>query len=143
MPHLGAAHKTITTLHGEDIVFLATGIETHGAVDWVMMQSCYGQNFMLVLEKQDKNQCTKYYAIVLLIGTKQQAENFSYRLELTNNECQRRLAWESKPRSIQDGVASAMELSDCLSFDNNMAKMFSDDQGNLGINVTISPDIYD
>lgn len=32
---------SITTLQGEDIVFLATDINLSGAVDWVMIQSCY------------------------------------------------------------------------------------------------------
>ena len=54
MPHLVQVHRSITTLHGEDIVFLATDINLPGAVDWVMMQSCYGHHFMLVLEKQEK-----------------------------------------------------------------------------------------
>ena len=37
MSHLMHAHKSITTLQGEDIVFLATDINLPGAVDWVMM----------------------------------------------------------------------------------------------------------
>ena len=66
---------------GEDIVFLATDINLPGAVDWVMMQSCFGHNFMLVLEKQEKfDGLQQFYAIVQLIGTRKQAENFAYRL---------------------------------------------------------------
>ncbi|KAI6171447.1 E3 ubiquitin-protein ligase siah-1 [Aphelenchoides bicaudatus] len=38
MQHLMKNHKSITTLQGEDIVFLATDISLPGAVDWVMMQ---------------------------------------------------------------------------------------------------------
>uniref|UniRef100_A0A8R1I880 RING-type E3 ubiquitin transferase n=1 Tax=Caenorhabditis japonica TaxID=281687 RepID=A0A8R1I880_CAEJA len=49
MDHLKRVHKSITTLQGEDIVFLATDINLPGAVDWVMMQSCFDYNFMLVL----------------------------------------------------------------------------------------------
>ena len=65
---------------GEDIVFLATDINLPGAVDWVMMQSCFGHNFMLVLEKQEKiDGLQMFYAIVELIGTRKQAENFIYR----------------------------------------------------------------
>jgi len=37
MGHLMKLHKSITTLQGEDIVFLATDINLPGAVDWV----CY------------------------------------------------------------------------------------------------------
>jgi hypothetical protein len=57
------------------------------------------------------------------------------RLELNGHR--RRLIWEATPHSIHDGVSSAILNSDCLFFDTNTAKLFSDN-GNLGINVTIS-----
>ena len=66
-------------LTGEDIVFLATDINLPGAVDWVMMQSCFGHHFMLVLEKQERMDSQMFYAIVQLIGTRKQAEQFAYR----------------------------------------------------------------
>jgi len=139
MTHLMKMHKSITTLQGEDIVFLATDINLPGAVDWVMMQACFSSYFMLVLEKQDKQEqggqsYQMFYAIVQLIGTKKEAENFVYRLELSNNR--RRLCWEATPRSIHEGVASAISQSDCLAFDTNHAQLFAEN-GNLGINVTI------
>lgn len=121
---------------GEDIVFLATDISLPGAVDWVMMQSCFNHHFMLVLEKQEKYEGhQQFFAVVLLIGTRKQAENFAYRLELNGNR--RRLTWEATPRSIHDGVAAAIMNSDCLVFDTSIAHLFADN-GNLGINVTIS-----
>lgn len=105
---------------GEDIVFLATDINLPGAVDWVMMQACFGCYFMLVLEKQDKQEQSgqnyqMFYAVVQLIGNKKEAENFTYRfnflknffillffrLELSNQR--RRLCWEATPRSIHEG----------------------------------------
>ncbi|KFW62302.1 E3 ubiquitin-protein ligase SIAH2, partial [Pygoscelis adeliae] len=136
MSHLMHAHKSITTLQGEDIVFLATDINLPGAVDWVMMQSCFGHHFMLVLEKQEKYEGhQQFFAIVLLIGTRKQAENFAYRLELDGNR--RRLTWEATPHSIHDGVSAAIRNSDCLVFDTAIAHLFADN-GNLGINVTIS-----
>ena len=61
---------------------------------------------------------------------------FSFsRLELNGHR--RRLTWEATPRSIHDGVQSAIGASDCLVFDTNIAQLFAD-HGNLGINVTIS-----
>ncbi|KAI1725969.1 seven in absentia protein family domain-containing protein [Ditylenchus destructor] len=139
MGHLMKMHKSITTLQGEDIVFLATDINLPGAVDWVMMQACFGSYFMLVLEKQDKQEQSgqsyqMFYAVVQLIGTKKEAENFMYRLELSNHR--RRLCWEATPRSIHEGIAAAISQSDCLSFDTNHAQLFAE-SGNLGINVTI------
>jgi len=137
MPHLTQSHKNITTLQGEDIVFLATDINLAGAVDWVMMQTCFGHHFMLVLEKQEKSDGAQmFYTIVQLIGTKKQAENFIYRLEL--NGVKRRLTWEATPRSVHDGVSSAVSASDCLVFDNNVARLFADPSGNLSINVTVT-----
>lgn len=139
MDHLKKVHKSITTLQGEDIVFLATDINLPGAVDWVMMQSCFDYNFMLVLEKQEKYdpaQSTQmFYAVVQLIGSKKEADNFVYRLELSANK--RRMSWEATPRSIHEGVAFAIQQSDCLAFDTSAAQLFAEN-GNLGINVTIS-----
>ncbi|CDW60028.1 E3 ubiquitin protein ligase Siah1 [Trichuris trichiura] len=136
MPHLMKAHKSITTLQGEDIVFLATDINLPGSVDWVMMQSCFGYHFMLVLEKQEKfDGHQMFYAVVQLIGSRQHAENFLYRLELST--VRRRLCWEATPRSIHEGVTAAIAQSDCLAFDTNTALLFADN-GNLGINVTIT-----
>ena len=69
-------------------MFLATDINLPGAVDWVMMQSCFGDNFMLVLEKQERYEGQQlFYAIVQLIGTKKQAENFAYRYGLRFSVC--------------------------------------------------------
>ena len=63
---------------GEDIVFMATDIELLGNVDWVMLQSCFDAHFLLVLEKQDSSHdnVQTFYAIVQLIGTNKQADNF-------------------------------------------------------------------
>lgn len=135
MGHLMTSHKSITTLEGEDIVFLATDINLSGAVDWVMIQSCFNHHFMLVLEKAEKySSHQQFFAAVVLIGGEKTADQFTYRLEL--NAHKRRLLWEAQPRSISDGVQSAISNSDCLVFDAAIAHHFSDG-GNLGINVTI------
>ncbi|XP_074593801.1 E3 ubiquitin-protein ligase SIAH1-like [Brevipalpus obovatus] len=137
MHHLMHQHKSITTLQGEDIVFLATDINLSGAVDWVMIQSCFNHHFMLVLEKQERYQnYQQFFAVVQLIGTPKQAEKFIYKLELNGQK--RRLTWEATPRSIDEGVQSAINMSDCLVFDSNVAQLFADG-ANLGINVTITP----
>lgn len=76
--------RKFVDISGEDIVFLATDINLPGAVDWVMMQSCFGFHFMLVLEKQEKYDHGQqmFYAVVQLIGSRKQAENFMYRYVL-------------------------------------------------------------
>lgn len=143
MPHLSEHHKSITTLSGEDIVFLATDINLKGAVDWVMIQSCFNHHFLLVLEKQElKNGQQQFFAVVQLIGSQKEAEKFKYKLELSNMDGQiRRLQWEATPRSILDGIQVPISTYDCLVFDARMAQHFlspiQKDKDNLGINVTI------
>ncbi|UYV67358.1 SIAH2 [Cordylochernes scorpioides] len=136
MGHLTHSHKSITTLQGEDIVYKAFNINLPGAVNWVMMQSCFGHHFMLVLEKQEKyDGHQQFFAIVKLIGSWKQAESFIYRLQL--NCHRRRLTWEATPRSIREGTHSAIMNSDCLVFDTQVAHLFAVNS-NLSINVTIS-----
>ncbi|VEL16455.1 unnamed protein product [Protopolystoma xenopodis] len=135
MTHLLISHKNITTLQGEDIVFLATDINLPGSVDWVMIQTCFGHNFMLVLEKQERLREHRFYALVQMVGNQMQVQQFVYRLEL--RRFKRRLIWEAVPRSIHLGLQSAIVDSDCLTFDSNTAQLFSEN-GSLAFNVTIS-----
>jgi Seven in absentia protein family len=108
-----------------------------GAVDWVMMQTCYNHNFMLILEKQEKYEGhPQFFAVVQIIGSPKEAKGFAYKLELNGNN-KRKLTYEASPRSIHEGVAAAINSSDCLIFDPSIAKLFAEN-GNLGINVTIS-----
>lgn len=134
--HLHQQHKSITTLSGEDIVFLATDVSLPGAVDWVMLQSCFGRQFMLVLEKQEYSEGHhQFLAVVMIIGSPEEARLFAYRLELTGKGG-RKLTWEAHPHSIQEGVAAVIASSDCLTFGTSMTHYFCD-HGNLPMNVTI------
>ena len=60
---------------------MATDIELLGNVDWVMLQSCFDVHFLLVLEKQESavDGVQTFFAVVQLIGTSKQADNFIYR----------------------------------------------------------------
>lgn len=138
--HLLSAHKTITTLVGEDIVFLATDINLPGAVDWVMMQCCFDKYFILVLEKQERHEGhQQFFAVVQLIGAAKDAEEFRYKLELVGRD--RKLTWEAKPRSIHEGIASVISSTNCLIFETTMAEYFAEN-GNLPINVTIMKSFF-
>jgi hypothetical protein len=130
------SHKSIETLQGEDVVFTATDINRSGARCWVMMQSCFGHHFRLLLEKRGKsNGYGHFYAIVQLIGTRKQAKNFEYRLELkSQRKC---LTWESTSRSIYEEVSVIIENSACLGFETHIAKLLAC-QGKLRIHVSIS-----
>ncbi|KAI3382461.1 hypothetical protein SNEBB_003284 [Seison nebaliae] len=136
LTHIHSQHKAITTLTGPEIVFLVTEIDLHGGADWVMLQRCYKKTFMLILEKElnEKNSKSSFHAIVQILGTKKEAENFTYKLELKKDS--RQLSWESNCWNIVDGFDHAVHSSHSFYFDSKTAKDFAD-AGNLAINVTI------
>ncbi|XP_077512166.1 E3 ubiquitin-protein ligase Siah1-like [Amblyomma americanum] len=121
---------------GEHIVLQATDINVPDALNWVMVQSCFGHHFMVVLKKQEKyDGYQQFFAMVQLMGSQAQADKFIYRLELNGHK--RRLTWEAPPRIIRTGVQAVIVNSDCLVFDSSMAQLFAY-SGNLVIEVTIS-----
>ena len=77
----------------------------------------------------------RYNSIIFLNSAYINVSILNNRLELNGHR--RRLTWEATPRSIHEGVSSAIMNSDCLVFDTSIAQLFADN-GNLGINVTIS-----
>jgi hypothetical protein len=128
-------HESIATLQGEDVVFTAIAINRPGAGSCVMIQSCFGHHFRLLLEKRAKCKgCEHFYALVQLIGTRKQAEKFKYRLEVNGQG--RRVTWEAITRSIHEAVAATIEKSHCLGFEARTAKLLAND-GNLSICVSI------
>ncbi|XP_003792489.1 E3 ubiquitin-protein ligase SIAH1-like [Otolemur garnettii] len=138
MPHLMDQHDDrITALQGETATFLAMDINNvPGTLYWVMMQSCFDLHFMVVLQRQENHHGQeRFCAMVRLLGTPQQVENFTYRLEMKRGR--RQLTWEAPPRSIRESIETATMSSDCLVFDTNTAQLFAEN-GDLSIAVTIA-----
>ncbi|XP_041115908.1 seven in absentia homolog 3-like [Polyodon spathula] len=135
--HLKDTHRA-STLQGQRIVFLAADVHLLDAEDWVTVQSCLGQQFLLVLKKQERRQGhQQYFAAVMLLGPSRVAERFTYRLELSSER--RRLSWESAVRSFAEGLGTVIAESDCLVLNASLAHLFSD-KGKLGIRISISAD---
>ncbi|KAI4544835.1 hypothetical protein MG293_005101 [Ovis ammon polii] len=137
VPHVMQHYNnSVITLEGEVVVFLAVNINLAGTLDWVMVQSCFGSQFLLILEKLEIHDgYQKFFAAVQLIGTREQAEHFTYRLEL--NGTRRRLMWEATPLSIHERIETAFLNCDCLVFYPRVGELFAEN-GDLSINVTIS-----
>ncbi|KAG5194275.1 hypothetical protein MJG53_020266 [Ovis ammon polii x Ovis aries] len=137
VPHVMQHYNnSVITLEGEVVVFLAVNVNLAGTLDWVMVQSCFGSQFLLILEKLEIHAgYRKFFAAVQLIGTREQAEHFTYRLEL--NGTRRRLMWEATPLSIHERIETAFLNCDCLVFHPRVAELFAEN-GDLSINVTIS-----
>uniref|UniRef100_A0A452GG68 E3 ubiquitin-protein ligase n=1 Tax=Gopherus agassizii TaxID=38772 RepID=A0A452GG68_9SAUR len=133
--HLRQTHR-INILHGAEIVFLATDMHLPAPTDWIIMHSCLGHHFLLVLRKQEKYEGhPQFFATMMLIGTPTQADNFTYRLELNRN--QRRLKWEATPRSVLECIDSVISDGDCLVLNTSLAQLFSDN-GSLAIGIAIT-----
>ncbi|XP_010071538.1 PREDICTED: seven in absentia homolog 3 [Pterocles gutturalis] len=133
--HLRQTHH-INILQGAEIVFLATDMHLPAPTDWIIMHSCLGHQFLLVLRKQEKYEGhPQFFATMMLIGTPNQADNFTYRLELNRN--QRRLKWEATPRSVLECVDSVISDGDCLVLNTSLAQLFADN-GSLAIGIAIT-----
>lgn len=133
--HIMIAHRAIPSMQSLDMVFLASEVEISGPAYWVTMQGCFGQHFMHVLKKQMYKGCQHFFSIVQLFGSQEQSERFTYTVVLNGHD--RRLTWEGRPRSIDEGISTAISNCDCLVFCINMAKHFLYDDC-LTITVRIS-----
>jgi E3 ubiquitin-protein ligase SIAH1 len=127
------SHECITPLKNVDFEVIVPDINEPGQDHWSCVMSHLDHHFILVLVKQVK--CYghhHFFATVQLIGTKKQAEKFVYWLFIEKEE--RLVMWEATPRSIHEGVSSAITNSDCLVF---AVEHFAD-KGKLRIRVIIS-----
>ncbi|XP_030876024.1 seven in absentia homolog 3 [Leptonychotes weddellii] len=135
VPHLRQMHR-VDILQGAEIVFLATDMHLPAPADWIIMHSCLGHHFLLVLRKQERHEGhPQFFATMMLIGTPTQADCFTYRLELNRNH--RRLKWEATPRSVLECVDSVITDGDCLVLNTSLAQLFSDN-GSLAIGIAIT-----
>ncbi|XP_002824298.4 seven in absentia homolog 3 [Pongo abelii] len=135
VPHLRQIHR-VDILQGAEIVFLATDMHLPAPADWIIMHSCLGHHFLLVLRKQERHEGhPQFFATMMLIGTPTQADCFTYRLELNRNH--RRLKWEATPRSVLECVDSVITDGDCLVLNTSLAQLFSDN-GSLAIGIAIT-----
>ncbi|XP_017391491.2 seven in absentia homolog 3 [Cebus imitator] len=135
VPHLRQIHS-VDILQGAEIVFLATDMHLPAPADWIIMHSCLGHHFLLVLRKQERHEGhPQFFATMMLIGTPTQADCFTYRLELNRNH--RRLKWEATPRSVLECVDSVITDGDCLVLNTSLAQLFSDN-GSLAIGIAIT-----
>lgn len=145
--HIARSHESIAGLVGRDIVFLANDVNVPGTDDWIMIQSCYGHTFVLVLQRDNSDQTrqfgqSRFFATVRLIGPRKRADQFAYKIQLKQNrENYRSLSFEAVVNSIHDSLQSLAESSNCLMIPASMAQLFSQD-GTLGLNVTISKVTY-
>nr|CAD7451848.1 unnamed protein product [Timema tahoe] len=125
LPHLKTSHKNITTLKGDDIFFQPTDVDLFGEVDWAMLQSCFNHNFMIVLKKRELIKGNEqFFAFAQLVGPRQQAKKFKYRLQLDGPG--RRLLWEMNTSSIHEDVSPAFMKSNCLVFDTSLAPLYGE-----------------
>ncbi|PNF26647.1 E3 ubiquitin-protein ligase SIAH1 [Cryptotermes secundus] len=136
VPHLMKSHESIPTIEREDILCSVPSINLSGTVDWGIIQSCFGHHFMvLVMKREMPNGHHLFFAIVQLIGSRKQAENFEYKLELNGHGL--RFIWETTLTAIHEGGYSGIKNPECLIFDTQFAQFFADN-GYLNINVRIS-----
>jgi E3 ubiquitin-protein ligase SIAH1 len=130
------SHDLLTRPEYEVFHLSIRNIHLPGAVGWLFVLSRFGHHFIVVLCKPKAFDGHQHIlATVQLIGSRKQAENFAYRLELKSQR--RRVTWEATPRSIHEGVSFADMSSDCLVLNACTAQQFAD-KGRLIFDVSFS-----
>ncbi|CAG0898400.1 unnamed protein product [Darwinula stevensoni] len=94
---------------GEDNV-ASVDVDITWQVGWLRIQSCFGRHFMVFILKRQ----TGFAAFAGLIGSKEDAGGFLYRLKLSGRDG-KFLTWEGTPRGIREGVPS--DVSNVFLFD--------------------------
>jgi E3 ubiquitin-protein ligase SIAH1 len=118
VPHLVMYHKLVKCLEFEDHNFFISVTNEPGKVLWAFLLWCFGHHFILAIRRvRTLYVCQQFYFTLQLIGTRKQAENFVYELNVRGQRRYR--TWKTKPRSIHQGVPSANmnSLSDYDVFD--------------------------
>lgn len=134
----------LTTAHGLSTVV----VNTTGTYPLSIIVNCYWPHFYFQIISYFGHQFVmnvfydglqRYFGNILLIGSMQDAEQFTYRLEL-NGQHQQRLTWNAKIQSIRERkLTSSYYGREHYGFtiDHAQANYFADN-GQLVINVTIS-----
>lgn len=111
--HVFVSHSDLPVLRGEKVRFVVADLNT-SCRHWRAMQSCFNQNFVLVLQKWVIGNHELYTLLVQLIGTKKMTNKYTYHLDVRGNN--RQLTWKARPVCIFDDAEEALRSKDCLMF---------------------------
>jgi hypothetical protein len=130
------SHKLTTLPEDENVNIAVPDINQPGVTDWACIQPCFGHHFFMIVTKlMTFDGHRQFFAAVQLIGSRKQAENFAYKLELKGQG--RRVTWEATTTSIREGNSSAITNSDCLVLNASTAQLLAD-KGELSFKLSIS-----
>ncbi|XP_065287917.1 E3 ubiquitin-protein ligase Siah2-like isoform X4 [Dermacentor albipictus] len=115
MPHIRGAHPKLSIVLAEKTEFVVHDGQIPWSNETMTVQSCLGQHFATVLAMQHVGGFKLLHALVLIVNTPEEAQNFNYHLEV--REGGRTLTWTSTPTSVVEGVEAAMARGDGLVFD--------------------------
>ena len=139
IPHLLNQHKMAKNgiPKTKSRVIRVNNIDRPCPAGWMKIMACFGHHFLVRLNKiQRQDGLQQVFGIVQLIGTRKEAEHFTYRLSLSGHG--RKLEWQATPCSMHESVLVAIRNSDCLVFDTSVAQFFTDNANSLPIEITIS-----
>ncbi|KAH7943227.1 E3 ubiquitin-protein ligase Siah1 [Rhipicephalus sanguineus] len=133
--HILSTHDFVPRLQGENVVVTATNFRRVEAFCWVALQSCLGRDFVVMLKKRNNRASrNRFFGVVLLVGSSEEARRFLYRLELCGAE--HRLSWSARTRNLHS-QAETDRSGDGLVFDVSTAERLGNG-ADLIMDVTIS-----
>lgn len=128
--HLIAHHGGIPQTTGQNAICIIEGIMDRVNARHSIIMECYGHNFLVFIQKV----LDKFSAIVLLMGSHEDAGKFMYRFELCGED--QRLTWEAVVKSVNSDINELFIKHKCFSFNSGILIQFTKG-GKLAIPVTI------
>jgi hypothetical protein len=134
--HLYNTHKLVPS-ESEGVKFLIDDINGPQTDVRSEVLFCFEHYFVIVIRKHENvHGDEEFCVIVQLVGSREQAENFAYRLELNGQG--KFVTWEGTTVSIcEEFSAAIMNPNKCSEIDLGLAQYFVNN-GNLDIDVIIS-----
>ena len=126
--HLTVDHTNVGQFLGHEVVFNISGATFPAPSSWVLLQRCWGRDFLATVETDDGND---FRAFVQIIADPEEAAAFTYKLQLGLPP--RTLTWQSTPRNLR-----ATENLDYFSIDTRTVDMFLENT-NLPLLINIEP----
>lgn len=135
--HILKDHRSVSSYTGPNTVVTLKNWRREAPMQWITLQACLGQNFLVVLRKVLKNTFPIFFGTVRIFGSQNDADRFEFRMMLkTRGTIGRTFSFSSVVKALHEEESTVVK-GDCFVFDSSYAEIFSCEDS-LEVDVVIS-----
>lgn len=118
--HLNVHHSDIAVSNGSELKVTIQRVRLHSNI-WTFMMNCFDQHFLAVFKLTDA-----FTAVVYLIGSKRDASNYLYQIQLQKG--QTKTGWQATTMSISENFDNVRYRGECLIIEDATMEHFKDNE---------------